>query len=348
MVNVLVVEDSASVRELLVHILSSDPDIRVLGTARNGQEALDFLQRQKPDVITMDIVMPVMDGLEATRRIMSTTPVPVIVVSSSRQPGEVSRAFLAMEAGAVAVLDKPAGPGSPGFEASASAIRQMAKLMAEVKVVRRTVRDGSLRQHAPTSTLAISLPRLHDPRVVALGASTGGPQALVEILSGLPREYPLPLLVVQHIAAGFVRGMADWLQGRTELSVQVASDGEPIVPGRVYLAPDGSHMGIGAGNRIAFSHEPPEHGMRPSVPSLFRSVTRKYGGAAVGVLLTGTGKDGAEELRSMRESGALTVAQDEESSVVHGMPGEAIRLNGAEHILCPENIARLLLSVGHG
>jgi two-component system chemotaxis response regulator CheB len=346
MVKVLVVEDSASVRELLVHILSSDPEIRVLGTARNGQEALEFLQTQKPDVITMDIVMPVMDGLETTRQIMSTAPIPVIIVSSSRQPTEVSRTFLAMEAGAVAALDKPAGPDGPGFEASASAIRQMAKLMAEVKLVKRTVRNGSRWQYAPASTLAISLSRLYDPRVVAVGASTGGPQAIAEILCGLPKAYPLPLLVVQHIAAGFVRGMADWLRGRTELGVQVASEGEPIVPGRVYVAPDGSHMGIGAGNRIAFSHEPPEHGMRPSVSRLFGSVTRKYGSAAVGVLLTGMGKDGAEELRSMREAGALTVAQDKESSVVHGMPGEAIRLNGASHILCPEDIARLLLSVG--
>jgi two-component system chemotaxis response regulator CheB len=338
MVNVLVVEDSASVSQLLVHILSSDPDIRVMGTARNGQEALEFLQSQKPDVITMDIVMPVMDGLEATRRIMSTTPIPVIIVSSSRQPAEVSKTFLAMEAGAVAALDKPAGPGGPGYEACASAIRQMAKLMAEVKVIRRTARDVPRRPPAP-------LPRLHDVRVVAVGASTGGPQAIAGILSGLPKTYPLPLLVVQHIAAGFVRGMADWLRGRTELCVQVASDGEPIVPGRVYLAPDGSHMGIGAGNRIALSYEPPEHGMRPAVSRLFRSVTRKYGSAAVGVLLTGMGKDGAEELRSMREAGALTVAQDAESSVVHGMPGEAIRLNGASHILRPEDIARLLLSV---
>lgn len=341
MVKVLVVEDSVSARELLVHILSSDPRFRVLGTARNGQEALEFIQRQKPDVITMDIVMTVMDGLEATRRIMATTPIPVIIVSSSRQSSEVSRTFLALEAGAVAALDKPDAPGSPGYEASASAIRQMVRLMAEVKVVRR-------RRSAETPALPTVLPRPRDVRVVAIGASTGGPRAIAEILSGLPKAYPAPLLIVQHIAAGFVQGMSEWLRGRTELCVQVASDGEPMVPGRAYLAPDGSHMGIGAGNRIAFSREPPEHGMRPSVSCLFRSVTRRCGGAAVGVLLTGMGKDGAEELLSMRQSGALTVAQDEASSVVHGMPGEAIRLGGASLILCPAEIARLLLSVGQG
>jgi len=345
LIKVLVVEDSAVVREFLVHILGADPDLQVIGTACDGESAIEAVQRLQPDVITMDIHMPKMDGLQATRRIMEVHPVPIVIVSGSSDPHDVAMTFRATEAGAVAALRRPSGIGHPQYEATAKELVQTVKLMSEVKVVRRWQR----RETAVAQPLE-TLSKLKSAKVgvVALGASNGGPPALQTILAGLPGDFPAPVLIVQHMASGFVHGFAEWLGQSSALPVQLASHGETILPGRVYVAPDEFQMKIERGGIIALSKDAPESGLRPSVSYLFRSLVDAYGGEAVAVLLTGMGRDGAEELKALRERGAVTIAQDKDSSVVHGMPGEAIKLDAAQLILPPEKIAPLLVGLVNG
>jgi two-component system chemotaxis response regulator CheB len=218
------------------------------------------------------------------------------------------------------------------------------RLMSEVRVIRRW--PGRLTP-APGSTVPVPPPvpaagSGRRPRIIAIGASTGGPLVLQTLLSGLPRQLAVPVLIVQHIAPGFLPGMADWLRQTCGLPVQVAVHGQPLNPGTVYLAPEQAHLGVDAAGRVALSQAPPDDGLRPSVAHLFRSVAGSYGADAVGILLTGMGHDGARELKLLRDTGAITVAQDADSSVVHGMPGEAIKLGGAAYVLPPERMVQLL------
>jgi two-component system chemotaxis response regulator CheB len=344
MIKVLVVEDSPIVREFLVHILSSDPDIQVMGTADNGEEALDAVKRVNPDIITMDINMPKMNGFEATRRIMESHPTPIVIVSGSWDTQEVATTFRAMEAGALAIIPRPQGIGHPEHERTASELIRTVKLMSEVKVVRRWPRSK-------TVSVGLSVPTAEVKRapaevqIIAIGASTGGPVALQTILTALSKDLSAPVVIVQHIAAGFIRGFVEWLAQSSGLPVHVAADGEYLLPGHAYVAPDGFQMGVRAGHRITLTQDASESGLCPSVSHLFRSVADAYGQKAVGVLLTGMGRDGAEELKLMKERGAVTIVQDQESSVVHGMPGEAMRLDGATYVLSPEKIADALTSL---
>ncbi len=338
MIKVLVVEDSPVVREFLVHILSSDSGIHVIGTASDGESAIEAVQQLQPDVITMDIHMPKMDGLEATRRIMEAHPTPIVIVSGSTDPHDVAITFRATEAGALAVLRRPFGIGHQQFEATARELLQTVKLMAEVKVVRRWPRRERAQEAMPARRPA-------KVAVVALGASTGGPPVLQTILAGLPQNFPAPILIVQHMASGFVQGFAEWLGHSSALPVQLAVHGASMLPGHVYVAPDDFQMKVERGGKIVLSKDEPESGLRPSVSCLFRSLADSYGSESVAVLLSGMGRDGAQELKLLRDLGAFTIAQDKESSVVHGMPGEAIKLDAAQMILPPEKIAPLLRSL---
>jgi two-component system, chemotaxis family, protein-glutamate methylesterase/glutaminase len=341
-INALVVEDSQAAQLLLVHILNSDPRLSVLGTANNGEEALAFLERNKPDVIVMDIHMPGMDGFETTRRIMETRPVPIVVCSAGLDPAEVAITFRALEAGALAIVAKPVGLGHQEYENMAGKLVETVKLMSEVRVVRRWPRTGRADPRAVIPAAAELQTSPAGIKVVAIGTSSGGPPVLQTILAGLPRDFPIPVLIVQHIAAGFLPGLVEWLSQSTGFPIHIATHGEPVLPGRAYLAPDGYHMGLGANGQIALSKQEPENGLRPSVAHLFRSVASVCGGSAVGVLLTGMGKDGAEELKHLKDLGAFTIAQDAESSVVHGMPGEAIKLGAAGYVLAPDKIPAVL------
>ncbi len=341
-INVLVVEDSPVAQLLLVHILNSDPGLSVLGTANNGEQALEFLKRNRPDVIVMDIHMPGMDGFETTRQIMETQPLPIVVCSASLNPAEVAQTFRALEAGALALVAKPVGLGHQEYEEMAGKLVETVKLMSEVRVVKRWARPR--RPDAPAATPPPAEIRIPSAgiQVVAIGASTGGPPALQTILAGLPKDFSVPVLIVQHIAAGFLPGLVDWLHQTTGFPIHIAAHGESLLPGCAYLAPDGYHLGLAANGQIALSKQEPENGLRPSVSYLFRSVAKVCGANAVGVLLTGMGRDGADELKVLKESGAVTIAQDEESSVVHGMPGEAIKLGAAGYVLAPDKIPAVL------
>jgi two-component system chemotaxis response regulator CheB len=344
-IRVLIVEDSPVAQEFLTYILGSDPEIEIVGVARNGTEALESVHELRPSVITMDIHMPIMDGFEATRRIMETMPTPIVVVSGSTGAKELASTFRAMEAGALAVVLRPAGIDHEAFEADSRQLIITVKLMSEIKVVRRIARD-SRERGLDSAVRAQALKPASGFQVVAIGASTGGPPVLKEILARLGKDFPLPLLIVQHIASGFVGGFAEWLAGATGVPVGIASHGEPPLPGHGYMAPDGFHLGLSEGPIIALSGDPPEYnGLRPSVAYLFRSVAKIAGPRAVGVLLSGMGRDGAEEMKMMKDEGAITIAQDEGSSVVHGMPGEAIKLGAASYVLPPEGIAALLAAL---
>ena len=346
MIKVLVVEDSPVVREFLVHILGSDPDIHVVATANDGEEAIVAAGRWQPDVITMDIHMPTVDGIEATRRIMEMHPAPIVIVSGSIDPQEVATSFRATEAGALAVLRRPAGLGHPDHDAMVRDLVRTVKLMSEVKVVRRWPRRE---RGVATSLLpAPDLGRVTNTvRAVAIGASTGGPPVLARMLAALPKNFPVPILIVQHMAAGFIQGFVEWLAQLSSLPVHIATHGETLLPGHAYVAPDDHQMKLGPGDRIVLAGDPPENGLRPAVSALFRSLAEVHGGESVACLLTGMGRDGAEELKLLRNKGAITFAQDKESSVVHGMPGEAIRLDAASFVLSPEKMAAALISLAN-
>lgn len=343
MIRVLVVDDSRSVREYLRHIIDQDPELVAVGTASGGDEAIELVRSLEPDVVTMDINMPGMDGFSATRRIMETRPLPIVIVSGVWDPRETDKTFRAMQAGALAVLEKPHGPGHPQGVPSAERLVQTIKTMSQVKVVRRY----SPARRSGHRSVRSGDPSLGSTRLVAVGASTGGPPVLQEILSRLRCDFPVPVLVVQHISPGFLPGMVQWLQQRTPLEVTVAGHGEELRGGRVYFAPDYTHLEVDSELRTRLNANKDRGGLCPSVSRLFASVLSS-GNRAVGVLLTGMGRDGAAELKQMRERRHPTVAQDRDSSVVYGMPGEAIRIGAAEHVLTPEEIAEFLNCIGPG
>ena len=336
MIRVLVVDDSPLMCRVLGKMLESDPGIRVWGTAGSGEEALELLEKGRPDVVTMDIHMGGMDGFETTRRIMeSERPLPVVIVSSCWDPLEVERTFEAMAAGAVAILPKPANMAEDGGEYEQELLRTI-RAASEARV-------GRLRKRFPDPGAPLPAAGNGRVKIVAAGASTGGPQALSAFLSGLPAGFPRPVLVVQHMAQGFTRGLADWLGKITPLRVKIGAPGESLSGGTVYIAPEGMHMVLNrSGDSLRFSDNPPLHMVRPSVSVLFRSVAEVFGKDSAALLFSGMGADGAEELKQLRDLGAATFAQDRESSVVWGMPGEAVRLEGAEHVGSPSVLAAIL------
>jgi len=341
-IRLLVVEDSKTVQKVLVAAFDADPRLTVVGTADSGEAAVEAACRLRPDLITMDVNLTGMDGFEATRAIMSSCPVPIVIVTGKMDPRDSATLFRVMEAGALMVLAKPDPLGSPGHDASVASLIHHVKLMSEIKVVRRVFPTAA--DHPPGMPLPLCVPA-PQIRVVAIGASTGGPPLLRQILSGLAPDFGAAVLVVQHMAVGFTENFVHWLNQSSRLPVRLATDGMPIRAGQVYVAPDGCHMEAGPCDRIVLSLAPPENGVRPSVSVLFRSVAKSYGRQAAGVLLTGMGNDGALELKTLRDRGGISMAQDRESSMVFGMPGEAIRINAAQHILPPGGIIQLLAAL---
>jgi len=351
LIRVLIVEDSATVRTLLRELISSDPQLKLAGEAKHGAEAIELTEKLKPDVISMDIKMPVMDGLEAIRVIMERMPTPIVILSDLISNRESKLTFDALQAGALKVLKK-----TEGLEE----LNRILKLISGVKVVRRRPQKDkqpygvahTISARSVGATLCgpvgsgITPPnngRIGSSEakrkvdIIAIGASTGGPAVINDILSKLPATLPVPILVVQHITQGFINGFAHWLNESCNLHVKLAINNEKLLPGAVYLAPDDYHLKVGS-NRIRLSQDEPYKFHRPSATMLFQSVAEVYKNQAMGILLTGMGADGASGLKSLKNAGACTIAQDKDSSVIFGMPMEAIKLNAADKVLCPEEI----------
>lgn len=341
MIKVLIVDDSKVTIELLKYILRDEPDIQVIGTANNGFEAIEFIINNKPDVITMDVNMPKMGGIEAIRNIMSTTPVPIIIVSSSLNPYDVKDLYTAMEAGAVSVIEKPCSVGVPQHEVMAKNFIESIRLMSEIKVVKRWNKKIDIETNPNIDKISKKINP--DIKIVVIGVSTGGPPVLQAILSSLPKNFPFPILVVQHISEGFLLGLVEWLNEKSGLNIKIAENAEIVESGNVYFAPNNFQMKVSKIGRIILTDDAPENNIKPSVSYLFRSIAQEYKKNAIGILLTGMGRDGAIELLEMREAGAVTIAQNKESSTIFGMPGEAVKLNAAKYILSPDKILEMLM-----
>lgn len=335
MIRVVIADDMEASLRLLEAIFALEPGFEIVGRAKDGREAVDLALRTRPDLVTMDIVMPVMNGFDATLRIMTDCPTPIIVVSG-QDVSSVGFALNAMKAGALAVVPKPPAPDDPAFEEQARHLLTMARAMAGVKLLPR------VQPARPGGPAPAARPHRTRARVVAIAASTGGPPALSRILSELPADFRAPLLVVQHIAEGFAEGLAKWLGESSPLRVKVGEDGEPLAPGTVYLAPDRRHLGV-QGDRIALSDAPPIDGFKPSGTYLFESVARSFGPAALGLILTGMGRDGVQGLATLHAAGGTVVAQDKESSVIFGMNGEAVLGGLTDEVLPLDALAYLLM-----
>jgi two-component system chemotaxis response regulator CheB len=352
-VRVLVLDPSPERRARLLQLLQDDPSLQVVDAVGSADAAMEAAVRKQAQVILLGQGDSPAETVASTRRIMQGRATPLVVVTAATSPVVEQQAFALMEAGALAVLRDPGPAGAAQHRQAADSLRETLRLMSEVKVVRRWASTAAtLGPSAPVPPGRPTGPaRRPSPgqrsgsrriELVAIGASTGGPVALKALLCRLPASFPVPIVIVQHMADGFLHGLADWLSASCAVPTQVAGPGAVLQAGHAYLAPDGQHMRVQRQLQLAFDDAPAMNGHRPAVACLLSSVATHYGAHAIGILLTGMGKDGAAELKQMKDAGAITIAQDEASSVVHGMPGEAIRCGGATYVMTPEDIGAAL------
>ncbi|MDZ8053357.1 MAG: chemotaxis-specific protein-glutamate methyltransferase CheB [Aulosira sp. ZfuVER01] len=354
-IRVFLVEDSPVALTILKRILASSTEVSVVGTAPNGVEALAQIPTAQPQVICTDLHMPHMNGLELTRRLMADYPRPILVISASVNTQEDSRnVFELLQAGALDVFPKPTVGSLSDYEQIKQDLINRIKVLAGVKVFTRhptriesaelTIKSVKPKigneAFSPTPARTSQFSPL---KIVAIGASTGGPQALHTILKQLPANFPVPILCVQHISEGFLLGLVDWLAAECSLRVTIAQPGDLPKPGTVYFAPERKHLQLDAQGRFLTSSTPAVSGHRPSVTVLFQALATCYPRSTVGILLTGMGRDGADGLKAIASSGGDTIAQNEQTCVVFGMPKEAIALGAAQQVLPIHEIAPMLL-----
>ena len=340
LIRVLLVDDSVLALVVLQRMLATSSEIEVVGTATNGREALELIPLLQPALICTDYHMPEMTGLELTQQVMARFPRPILVISSAVGAADTDRVFALLEAGAVDVFPKPRG----GDALATEQLIKKIKIVAGVWVRGRPHKGATIPAATPTNRPMPGPAReARAPRIVAIGASTGGPQALQTILSQLPGDFPLPILCVQHISAGFLHGLVHWLGAHWRGKVQVARADETPQPGCAYFPPENTHLVLDRKGRLQASSEPPVGGHRPSVTVTFCSAAECYGAAAIGVLLTGMGHDGGEGMQALAQAGALTIAQDEASCVIYGMPRDAVERGAARAVLPLCEIGRALI-----
>lgn len=358
-IKVLIVEDSPIVTAILKRILASSSEIEVVGTAKNGLEALELISNLQPHVITTDLHMPRMNGLEFTKRVMARFPRPILVISASVQKEDSKNVFQLLQAGALDIFPKPAAGLGVDYDLLKPALINKIKVLAGVSVfTHHNSRLGSSEKLVVTQQFrtekSCQTPVFTSSErkraiagemryIIAIGASTGGPQALQQILSKLPLNLPIPILCVQHISEGFLPGLIDWLAATCQLSIEIATAGESPKPGTIYFPQERSHLELDNRGLFIYSAAPALGGHRPSVTVTMKSVAKIYGRRSIGVILTGMGRDGADGMLAISKSGGLTIAQDKSSCVIFGMPKEAIALGAVQKILPVSKIAPLLL-----
>ncbi|MEW6730096.1 MAG: chemotaxis-specific protein-glutamate methyltransferase CheB [Acidobacteriota bacterium] len=339
-IGVLVADDSDGLRNVMVHVMERDHEIEVKGIARNGEEAIQQTLKLKPDVITMDLMMPKIDGLEATRQIMALRPTPIVVVTSL---DDSQKSFEAIRAGALEVLCKPQAIHTPDGMKCLSLIVRIAKMMADVKVI----------SHKPNKSLStpqirpITREHATAAKIVAIASSTGGPPVLHQILKRVGSNFSVPILIVQHISPGFGQGLVEWLDATIEAKVVKAQEGELPLPGKIYIAPDNYHLLIDRNGKIRLSSGLPVKGHRPSANLMFESVAQYYGPTALGIILTGMGDDGIQGLKMLKQEQGFCIAQDEASSIIFGMPKAAIENGLADLVMNPDEIAAYLQNLAN-
>ena len=341
---VLLVQNLAADLEILVRMLTSSPEVKIVGTARNGKEALALIPQVQPAIVCTDMYMKEMDGLELTKQVMARHARPILVISASVQKEDTHNISQLLAAGALDVLPKPKAGLALDYERTRRELLGKIKVLAGVKVFTKRQQHHThigAKSSPPTTKQLINVTTAI--RVVTIGASTGGPQALHTILTQLPANFPVPIICTQHISEGFLQGFIDWLAPACKLPVKVAQINEQPLPGTVYFAPERTHLELDSQGMFTYLRSPPVDGHCPSVTVTFKAVANFYGRATVGVLLTGMGRDGAEGMRVIAQAGGITIAQDEKSSVVFGMPMEAIALGAVQYILPTHEIAPLLL-----
>lgn len=341
-IKVLIADDSKVSTQLLVSIIEETNDIQVIATAKDGMEAIQLTKQLKPDLVTMDILMPNIDGIEATKIIMADCPTPIIIISSQFNKTMAESSFNALEAGALSIIEKPKGPLSNDFAEAKRFILKSIRALAGVPVVTR-------RRAKSLNSVSSSLePKIEQTfKILALGSSTGGPAALNCILQGLPFDFNFPIVIVQHITKGFLEGLISWLQRQTSLELEIAKHNQPLKPGHVYFAPDDFHLTIAKGLApIAILDDSmPVNHFKPSANALFTSIAKSYPNAAMGGILTGMGRDGAVGLLLMRKAGCYTFAQSKSTSVVFGMPGAAVEMQAINEIIDLEQISNFLTKI---
>ncbi len=336
-IRVLIAEDSPTVAELLARVIQQDPNLLLIGVARDGAEAVQLAFSTRPDIITMDVEMPVLDGLEATRQILERKAIPIVVVSAMADSPD--KVFAIMQAGALMVVPKPIG----------GTVRDLAYLGNQVTTTLKMLARPDETSPTIGQVLAPSRPLKDVPHesnaLLAVGTSAGGPAALTRFFGDLPAGFPSPILCVQHMPNGFIGGLASWLDARSALKVKVAEHAEHVRPGYVYLAPDDQHMSVVTGGIIRLHRTPPVDGHRPSVTRLFESVAQTYGTDAIGVLLTGMGRDGATGLLQIKQAGGITLAEDESTCAVYGMPKAAVELGAVKQVVPLDKMAQAVVKV---
>ena len=350
MTRVLIAEDSPTIRKMLEKILNSSPDIEVIGTASNGKEAIEKTLQLRPDLVTMDIRMPIMNGFEATKEIMTKAPTPILVISASVNSDDLKITFNAIQAGALDIIEKPRGGLQKNYEEMAEKIIRKVKIISGVKVfhhvsdrVLKKSTASAEKKHSNSGEMDSKPANINKNKISIIGiaASTGGPGTLASILRDIGPKIPVPIVVVQHITKGFGDGFISWLNNECLMDVLAAKSGDKLQPGKIYVAPDDYHVMV-KNDHFRLNKSLAVSGLRPYATFLFNSMAENYGRNAMGIVLTGMGRDGSEGLQKIRLAGGITIAQNEESCIVYGMPKEAVELGAVDFILQPEDINLML------
>jgi len=336
MIRILLADDSLLVRTVLRDALNAGGEMTVVGEAANGADAVSLSMALKPDIIIMDILMPLMDGLEATKTIMAQNPTPILILSSTVDEKDVKLAFTAIKKGALDVMEKPAISGTGSQADFFARLREKILLLARIKVIRHTQRPDRLKAIPPAKAATRS--------ILAIGASTGGPKAVMSIIKTLPQDFSGAIFIVQHISSGFAKGFAHWLDLESHIQVRLAETGDVPTVGTALVAPTDCQMILENGG-VKIVDAPAVNCCRPSIDVFFESLALRRGSDTVGLLLTGMGRDGAHGLLQLKEHGALTIAQNEESCVVFGMPKAAIALRAADEVLPLETIPETVIKI---